>query len=69
MLPQPQPAPQSPAIATTGVPRALPPSGGKRPLQVLYLFAGTPRKLDMAACLQHLAATWDSTSTLEVWRR
>ena len=29
-----------------------------RPLKVLYLFSGTPRKLDMAACLQQLAAAW-----------
>ena len=25
---------------------------------MLYLFSGTPRKLDMAACLQQLAAAW-----------
>ncbi|CAE7747989.1 unnamed protein product, partial [Symbiodinium sp. KB8] len=29
-----------------------------RPLRVLYLFSGTPRKLDMAACLQQLATSW-----------
>ncbi|OLP80386.1 hypothetical protein AK812_SmicGene39223 [Symbiodinium microadriaticum] len=28
------------------------------PLRVLYLFSGTPRKLDMAACLQQLATAW-----------
>ena len=30
----------------------------QKPLRVLYLFSGTSRRLDMAACLQHLATAW-----------
>ena len=40
-----------------GAPKAPPTSKG-RPLKVLYLFSGVAHQLDMATCLQQLAATW-----------
>ena len=40
-------------MATT--PTAAP---ATKPLKVLYLFSGTPRRLDMATCLQQLAGAW-----------
>ncbi|CAE7519614.1 unnamed protein product [Symbiodinium sp. KB8] len=46
----------TPATATP--PAMSPLSAGTQPLRVLYLFSGTPRKPDMAACLQQLAAAW-----------
>ena len=44
-------APPPAAAATT-------PATPQQPLRVLYLSSGTPRKLDMAACLQQLATAW-----------
>ena len=42
--------------ATTATTTAAAPAN--QPLRVLYLFSGTPRKLDMATCLQQLAGAW-----------
>ena len=39
-------------------PSEAPPASQGRPLKVLYLFSGVAHKLDMATCLQQLAATW-----------
>ena len=54
---QPPDLPQPVATGPSGPPEAPPASQG-RPLQVLYLFSGVAHKLDMATCLQQLAATW-----------
>ena len=54
---QPTDLPQPVATGPSGPPEAPPASQG-RPLKVLYLFAGVAHKLDMATCLQQLAATW-----------
>ena len=52
-LPAPPPGVPKSTAATTAT--AAPAS---RPLRVLYLFSGTPRRLDMATCLQQLAGAW-----------
>ena len=54
---QPPDLPQPVATGPSGPPEAPPTSKG-RPLKVLYLFSGVAHKLDMATCLQQLAATW-----------
>ena len=54
---QPPVLPQPVATGPSGPPKAPPTSKG-RPLQVLYLFSGVAHKLDMATCLQQLAALW-----------
>ena len=54
---QPPDLPQPVATGPAGPPEAPPASQG-RPLQVLYLFSGVAHKLDVATCLQQLAATW-----------
>ena len=54
---QPPDLPQPVATGPSGPPEAPPASQG-RPLKVLYLFSGVAHKLDMATCLQQLAATW-----------
>ena len=54
---QPPHLPQPVATGPSGPPEAPPASQG-RPLKVLYLFSGVAHKLDMATCLQQLAATW-----------
>ena len=54
---QPPDLPQPVATGPSGPPKAPPTSKG-RPLKVLYLFSGVAHKLDMATCLQQLAATW-----------
>ena len=52
-LPAPPPAALGATAATTST--AAP---ATKPLRVLYLFSGTPRRLDMATCLQQLAGAW-----------
>ena len=54
---QPPDLPQPVATGPSEPPEAPPASQG-RPLKVLYLFSGVAHKLDMATCLQQLAATW-----------
>ena len=54
---QPPDLPQPVATGPSGPPKAPPTSKG-RPLKVLYLFSGVAHQLDMATCLQQLAATW-----------
>ena len=50
--------PDLPQPVATGSSGFRSPISKGRPLKVLYLFSGVARQLDMATCLQQLAAAW-----------
>ena len=53
--PLPAPPPSTPSATLATAATAAP---ATQPLKALYLFSGTPRRLDMATCLQQLAGAW-----------
>ena len=57
MAQDPLPAPPSAALGATAATTSTA-APATRPLKVLYVFSGTPRRLDMATCLQQLAGAW-----------